>query len=341
MLNYALEARFECWLVNAQHIHNVPGRKTDVADAAWMCRLVEHGLVRPSFVPDPGFRVARQLTRARKAITDERTRHIQRLQAVLEDAGIKLSSVASNVIGVSGRKMLDALVAGERDPEVLAEMAVRQLRRKIPDLQEALEGRFDAHHAALLAESLRHIDSADESIGRLSDRICELLAPWSRQLALLDTIPGVDRISAEVILAEIGPDMTRFPTAAHLASWAGLCPGNNESGGRQRSGRTRKGSKWLRRTLTQSAHGAGLTKDTYLAAQFARLRSRRGPGKAAIAVAHSILVIAWHLLTRDEPYHDLGGDYFASRRNGDAYKTYLVRQLERLGHNVVLTATPA
>ena len=336
---YALEERFECWLVNAAHMHNVPGRKTDVADAAWICRLVEHGLVRPSFVPDPTFRVARMLTRSRKTVIDERTRHVQRLQAVLEDAGIKLSSVASNVLGVSGRKMLEALLAGERDPAVLADLSVRQLRRKIPELQEALEGRFEFHHAALITECLAHIDAADESIDRLSDRICELLAPWSSALVLLDTIPGVDRRTAEVVLAEVGPDMSRFPTASHLASWAGLCPGNNESAGKHRNGRTRKGSKWLRRGLVQSAHAAGLSHNNYLAAQYARLRGRRGPGKAAVAVAHSILVIAWHILTTGEPYRDLGADYFTERRGGDSYKRYLVGQLERLGHTVTLTAT--
>jgi transposase len=329
---YALEVGFECWLVNAQHMHNVPGRKTDVIDAAWICRLVEHGLVRPSFVPDPTFRVARQLTRSRKALVDERTRHVQRIHAVLEDAGIKLASVASDIMGVSGRRMLSALLGGERDPEALAELAVRQLRAKIPQLQEALEGRFDTHHAALLAEALAHIDAADESIGRLSDRVCALLAPWSAQLRLLDGIPGVNRTTAEVILAEIGPDMGRFPTAAHLASWAGMCPGNNESAGKHRSGRTRKGSKWLRRALVQSGHAAGLTKDTYLSAQYHRLQGRRGSKRAAVAVGHSILVIAWHLLSTGQEYRDLGGDYFTNRRNSDAYKNYLLRELARLGH---------
>lgn len=336
---YALEGRFECWLVNAQHLHNVPGRKTDVADAAWICRLVEHGLVRPSFVPEPAFRQARMLTRARKACVDERTRHVQRIQAVLEDAGIKLASVASDVMGVSGRDMLAALVGGERDPALLADLARRQLRAKIPALREALEGRFGQHHAVLVAESLGHVDATDESIGRLSDRVCEVLAPWSAQLALLETIPGVSRLTAEVVLAEVGPDMGRFPTAAHLASWAGLCPGNNESGGRRRSGRTRKGSKWLRRALVQAAHGAARTRGTYLAAQYGRLRARRGSGKAAVAVAHSILVICWHILSTGEPYRDLGADYFVNRRSGEAYKAHLVRQLERLGHQVTLTPT--
>lgn len=336
---YALEGAFECWLVNAQHMHNVPGRKTDVADAAWICRLVEHGLVRPSFVPEPTFRVARLLTRARRAQTEDRTRHIQRLQAVLEDAGIKLSSVATDVVGVSGRDMLEALVSGERDPAVLAEFARTRMRAKIPELCEALEGHFEAHHGALVAEELAHIDAANDSIERLNDRICELLAPWSPQLGLLDTIPGVDRATAEVIVAEVGPDVSRFPTPGHLASWAGLCPGNNQSGGRRRSGRTRKGNKALRRALVQAAHAAEHNRRSYLSAQYARLRARRGAGKAAVAVAHSILVIVWHVLNNHEPYRDLGPDYLADRRRGVAYTNYLVRQLERLGHSVTLTTT--
>ena len=230
--------------------------------------------------------------------------------------------------------MLAALVGGERNPGVLADLAVRQLRGKIPQLTEALEGRFDTHHAALLAEALAHIDAADESIARLSDRICALLAPWSAGLRLLDGIPGVNRTTAEVILAEIGPDMSRFPTPAHLASWAGMCPGNNESAGKHRSGRTRKGSKWLRRALVQSAQAAGLSHNTYLGAQFQRLRSRRGAKRAAVAVGHSILVIAWHLLTTGQEYRDLGADYFTNRRNSDAYKNYLLRELDRLGHTL-------
>jgi transposase len=280
---YLLEGEYECWLLNAQHLRNVPGRKTDVADAEWICRLLEHGLVRPSFVPPKPIRELRDLTRYRKAKIEERTREAQRLERVLQDAGIKLSSVASKVLGASGRAMLDALLAGTHDPELLAQLAKGKLRRKLPALREALVGRFTDHHALLVAQMLAQIDFLDESIATLSTRIEELCAPFSRTIELLDTIPGVDRRSAEVMLAEIGPDMSRFPTAGHLASWAGICPGNNESAGKHKSGKTRKGSKWLRGTLVESAKAAGRTKGTYLSAQYHRLRGRRGHSKATIA----------------------------------------------------------
>jgi transposase len=229
---YLLEDEVDCWLLNAQHLRNVPGRKTDVADAAWICQLVEHGLVRASFVPPRPIRELRDLTRYRKALIQERTRETQRLHKVLEDAGIKLSTVASRVLGVSGRAMLEALVAGTHDPAVLANLARGRLRAKLPALQEALEGRFQAHHRLLVAELLAHLDYLDEAIARLSSEVARVVAPFSPLLALLCTIPGVDRRTAEVILAEIGIDMGRFPSAAHLASWAGLCPGNNESAGK-------------------------------------------------------------------------------------------------------------
>jgi transposase len=241
---YLLEDDLECWLLNAQHLKNVPGRKTDVADAAWIAQLVEHGLVRPSFVPPRPIRELRELTRYRKALIYERTRETQRLHKVLEDAGIKLGCVASDVLGVSGRAMLEALVGGTTDPEVLAELARGQLRKKLPALREALQGRVARHHRLLVAELLAHLDYLEEAIGRLSGEVAEVIAPFSPLLELLMTIPGVDRPTAEVILAEIGTDMARFPTAGHLASWAGLCPGNNESAGKHFSGKTRKGSRW-------------------------------------------------------------------------------------------------
>jgi transposase len=338
---YLLEDAFEVWLLNAQHLKNVPGRKTDVADSVWICQLVEHGLVRPSFVPPKPIRELRDLTRYRKAVTAERTREVQRLHKVLEDAGIKLASVASDPLGVSGRAMLEALVQGTHDPQVLAELARGRLRAKLPALREALEGRFGAHHGLLVGEMLARIDQMDETIGRLSAEVARVAAPFSPLLALLMTIPGVSRRTAEVILAEIGSDMGRFPTAAHLASWAGVCPGNNESAGKHGSGRTRKGSKWLRVALVEAAHAAARTKSSYLAAQYARLRGRRGPKKAALAVAHSILVIAWHLLSRGEPYTDLGADYFVKRQAHQAYRDRLVRQLERMGHKVTLEPTAA
>ena len=286
---YMLEDDFELWLLNARHLKNVPGRKTDVKDAEWICQLVEHGLVRPSFVPPKEIRELRNLTRYRKAQIEERTREVQRLEKVLQDAGIKLSSVATRVLGASGRAMLDALVDGTTDPEVLAELARGRLRSKLPALRDALEGSFSSHHALMVGKILAHIDYLDESIGDLSAEIERVIAPFSEQVELLDAIPGVNRRTAETLIAEIGVDMSQFPTHRHLASWAGMCPGNEESAGKRRSGKTRKGSKWLRSALTESARAAARSKGTYLAAHYARLRGRRGSKKAAVAVGHSIL----------------------------------------------------
>ncbi len=333
---YLLEDDFELWLLNARHLNNVPGRKTDVKDAEWICQLVEHGLVRPSFVPPKEIRQLRNLTRYRKAQIEERTREVQRLEKVLQDAGIKLSSVATRVLGVSGRAMLDALISGTTNPEILAELARGRLRSKIPALREALEGRFHPHHALMVGRILSHIDYLDESIGELSAEIERVIAPFSEEVELLETIPGVKRRTAEVLIAEIGADMSRFPTHAHLASWAGMCPGNDESAGRRRSGKTRKGSKWLRGALTEAAHASSRSKETYLSAQYARLRGRRGPKKAAVAVGHSILVIAYHVLERKVPYEDLGEGHFQRRRCDQAQARRLVRQLEKLGHKVAL-----
>jgi len=341
--DWLLEDDVEVWLLNARHLRNVPGRKTDVADAAWICQLVEHGLVRPSFVPPKPIRELRDLTRYRKALVQERTREAQRLHLLVEDAGIKLSSVASDTLGVAGRLLLEALTHGTHDPEVLADLAKGQLRKKLPALREALQGRLGAHHALLLAEMLARIDHLDETICRLSQEVARRRAPFSPLLALLKTIPGVSTRVAEVLLAEIGTDMGRFPTAGHLASWAGLCPGTGESAGKHFSGQTRKGSRWLRMALVEAAKAASPTKGTYLAAQYARLKRRRGHKRATIAVAHAILVIAYYLLLleREEPYADLGADYFLDRRSSDAYKNRLVRQLERLGHKVTLEPADA
>lgn len=333
---YILEDEIECWLLNARHLRNVPGRKTDVADAAWICQLVEHGLVRPSFVPPPAIRDLRNLTRYRKAQIEERTREAQRLDKVLQDAGIKLSSVASDLMGVSGQAMLRALVAGERDPAALAELARGSLRKKLPALTEALLGRFRAHHALLVGEILAKLDYLDEAIGRLSDEIERVIDPFAAQVELLRTIPGIDRRLAEALIAEIGVDMSRFGSAARLSSWAGLCPGQHESAGRQRRGTTRKGSKWLRMHLTQAAKAASRTKDTYLSAQYARLRGRRGGARATIAVAHSILVAAFHILERGTPYEDLGGDWFIRRHSPERHARRLVHQIEALGFDVQL-----
>src|SRR3954451_22924659 len=305
---YLLEDDFECWLLNARHLKNVPGRKTDVKDAAWICQLVEHGLVRPSFVPPKEIRELRNLTRYRKTQIEERTREVQRLEKVLQDAGIKLSSVATRVLGASGRAMLEALVGGTTDPKVLADLAKGGLRKKIPALKEALEGRFSNHHAFMVGRILAHIDYLEESIADLSSQIERVIAPFSEQVELLETIPGVDRRTAETLIAEIGVDMSQFPSAGHLASWAGMCPGNNESGGKRRSGKTTKGSEWLRSALTEAAHAAARAKGSYLSARYAGIKGRRGSKKAAVAVGHSILVVAYHILKRKEPYEEEFGE---------------------------------
>jgi transposase len=335
------EAIDQVWVINARHMRNVPGRKTDVADACWGAQLIEHGLVRPSFIPPRPTREQRDLTRYRKSVIEERARETQRLHKVLEDAGVKLSSVASKVLTKSGREMIDALVAGQRDPAVLAEMAKGRLRSKIPELEDALAGRFNEHHGLLCRTMLARIDAADATINELTARIEELQRPHEAAVTLLVGIPGVSYRSAQVILAEIGTDMSRFPSAGHLSSWAGMCPGNNESAGKHRSGRTRYGSRWLRIALVEAAQAAGRSKNTYLAAHYARIRGRRGPGRAAMAVGHSILVIAWHLLSTGEPYDDLGGDYFDKRRTSPAHQRRLVAQLEAMGHKVTLEPAAA
>jgi len=338
---YLLEDDFTCWLLNAQHLRNVPGRKTDVADSAWIAQLVEHGLVRPSFVPPREIRQLRDLTRYRKAMIQERTREAQRLEKILQDAGIKLSSVASDILGVSGRAMVTALVEGTHDPEILASLARGALRKKLPALKDALEAHFRSHHAFIASEILAHIDYLDEAIERLSGEVEKVISPFAEQVALLDTIPGVNRRTAETLIAEIGADMGRFPTHRHLASWAGMCPGNNESAGKHRSGKTRKGSKWLRHALVESAGAAARTRGSYFSAQYARLKGRRGHKKAVIAVGHSILIVAYHVLERGQPYSELGEDYLLLRHSTEAYTNRLVRQLERLGHKVNLEPLPA
>lgn len=341
---YVLEERsFELKLVNAQHVKILPGRKSDVLDAEWLAELLEHGLLRASFVPPPAIRQLRDLTRYRKRLIQAHTSEGQRIEKTLEDAGIKLDSVASEILGVSGRAMLAALVAGERDPQVLAELAKGTLRKKIPQLRQALRGKFSEHHAMLIGLCLDHIAHLEGSITRLDERIdavfaasfSEAGAPFEQARDRLDTITGVGKRASECIIAEIGVDMSRFPTAAHLASWAGVCPGNNITGGKRGSGKTTHGDVWLIDILTQCAWAASHTRDTYLSAQFWRLARRIGKKKAAVAVGHSILVICWHLLTDDCDYDDLGGDYF-TRRNTDRQRDRLIAQLHNLGYRVTL-----
>jgi transposase len=334
---YVLEERgFGLLLVNARHVKLLPGRKTDVADAAWLAELLEHGLLRGSFVPPPAIRQLRDLTRYRKKLIQAHTAECQRVQKTLEDAGIKLDSVAADVLGVSGRAMLAALVAGERDPVVLAALAKGKLRKKLPQLRQALTGRFSDHHGLLVGLSLSHLEHLERAIARLDDRVDEVIAPFAVARDRLDTITGVGKRAAETIIAEIGADMGVFPTAGHLASWAGRCPGNNLTGGKRRSGTPTKGNRWLGEVLIECAWAAAHTRETYLAAQFWRLARRIGKKKAAGAVGHSILVIAWHLLSNDCDYHDLGGDWFARRADADRRKTHLVKQLQALGYSVTL-----
>jgi transposase len=335
-----LEGEFEVLVVNAQHIKAVPGRKTDVKDAEWIADLLQHGLLKASFIPPSEQRELRDLTRYRSTLIAERSRTANRLQKVLEDANIKLASVTTDVLGMSGRDMLAAILEGETDSLVLAQLARGRLREKHEQLVRALAGRVRAHHRFLIAEHLSHIDYLDEAIERVSEQIEEQMRPFE-ELARLDTIPGVSRRAAEVLLAEIGTDMSRFPTAGHLASWAGMCPGNNESAGKRISGRTRKGSPWLRQVLVEAAHGASHTKNSYLSAQYRRLAARRGRKKALIAAGHSILIMAYYVLVRKEDYRELGGNYFDERER-QAVERRLVRRLERLGYQVSLQpATPA
>lgn len=328
---WVLEDDFECWLLNARHMRNVPGRKTDVADAEWIARLVEHGLVRPSFVPPKPVRDLRDLTRFRRTQIEERTRVAQRLDKVLQDAGIKLSSVASDILGKSGRAMLEVLVEGSRNPQALAELAQGQLRKKIPDLQRALVGRFSDHHGLLVSEVLAHLDFLDESINRLSVQIDRVIAPFAWARERLITIPGVDKRSAEAILGEIGADMSRFPTPGHLASWAGMCPGQHESAGKSRKGDSRPANSWLQRHLATAAMAAARTKGSYLSAQYHRLAGRRGKKRARKAVGHSILVAIWHMLTHNVDYHDLGEDYFDRRNSAEHRARRKISELRSLG----------
>jgi transposase len=379
-----LEEQFELLLVNAQHIKAVPGRKTDIKDAEWIADLLQHGLLRASFVPPAPQRHLRELTRYRSTLLAERARLVNRLHKVLEDTNLKLTAVVTNIMGLSARDMLDALLQGETNPEVLAKLARGKLRKKREDLEQALVGRVDDHHRFLLTSLLTHIDFLDEQVADCNDKIeqfvstpsdekTELISsalddqqqeqaslastpvgteamlaqdrvpedgskmPLSYQqaIALLDSIPGINQRIAEIFIAEVGTDMQRFPTAGHLASWVGICPGNHQSAGKQIRGTTRKGDRWLRQALIEAAQGAMRTKDTYLSAQGRRLTHRRGKKRAVVAVAHTILIIAYHVLQRQQPYQDLGSNYFDERERS-AVERQSVRRLEQLGFKVTL-----
>jgi transposase len=333
---HLLEGRFtEILLVNAQHIKNVPGRKTDVKDCEWIAQLLQCGLLRGSFVPPAEIRQLRDLTRQRTQLVGDRARVANRIQKVLEDANIKLASVATDILGVSGRAMLNAMIAGESDPETLADLAKRRLRAKLPQLRQALLGKVTGHHRFLLRTLLEQVDSLERLIATYSERIEEEMAPFAQARDRLQTIPGVDQRTAESLIAELGINMDQFPSEGHLASWAGLCSGMNESAGKKRSSKTRKGSRWLRQTMVQSAWAASHTKKTYLAAQYRRLAPRRGRKRALIALAHTMLGIAYHVLKHGTVYTDLGPDYFERRDEGRLTR-HLVDRLERLGHKVVL-----
>jgi len=334
---FVLERRFECWLINAEHLHNVPGRKSDVIDSRWLCELLEFGLVRPSFVPPPEIRRLRDLTRLRSTQAEERTRAIQRLEKVLQDAGIKLTSVAAGTYSVSARAMLEALLGGVSDPACLAELAKGRLRAKIPQLQEALANRFDiAHHGVLVAGLLAHIDALDQAVAALDARIAA--ATDAELIERLSTIPGVKRHIAEVLIAECGVDMSVFGSAQRLVSWAAICPGTNQSGHRRRSGKTRRGNPWLRTALTQAARAAARSKNTYLASHYWQIRGRRGEAKAIGATRHDILIAYYHIVHERVPFRELGPDWLARRHSPEHRTRRLVKQLEALGHNVTLEA---
>jgi transposase len=330
---------FKLLVVNAQHIKAVPGRKTDVKDAEWIADLLRHGLLQGSRIPDRGQRELRELTRYRKSLIRERSNEVNRLQKVLEGANIKLSSVASDVVGRSGRMILRAIISGQTDPVLLANLAQGRLKDKIPQLRLALRGRIGLHQRQLLSIQLKHIDFIEEQIDELSREIERRMLPFKDPLERVATIPGVGKRTAEMVLAEMGTDMADFPSAAHLASWAGLCPGNNESAGKRKTGRTRRGSPWLREALTEAARAAARTKNTFLSSQYRRIAARRGSNRAAVAVAHTILVIIYHILkTANLKYQELGPQYQALRNNEAATKR-AVKQLTALGYKVTLEAT--
>lgn len=337
---YALERGFTVWLCNARHVKKLPGRKTDLTDAEWLADVAAHGMVRPSFVPPLPIRELRELTRYRKTQIDARAAEKQRLEKVLQDAGIKLTSVASKVLTQSGRSMIEALADGERDPARLAELAKGKMRPKVPALTEALAGHFGSHHAVACRRILAHLDFLNDTIGALTEQIDARTAAFEAVYTSLLPVPGFDRLTIDVIIAETGADMTRFPTAADLASWTGVCPGSYESAGNRRHVSTTAGNQWLRRALIESARAAARTKGSYFGAQYRQIARRRGPNKAAVAVAHSLIELVWHLLSTGEVFNDLGDDYFKTRQDPERQARRLLAQLEDLGYTVTVTAPP-
>ena len=335
-----LEARFEILLVNARHIKQVPGRKTDVKDCEWIGDLLRHGLLKASFIPGRPQRELRDLTRHRAQLTGEHTRVANRIQKILEDANIKLGSVATDVLGVSGRQIIQALLADQQSPQQMAELALGRLRKKKDALTAALQGNVTEHHQFMLRTLWDHLVYLETVIAAMTTRIEQQMRPFVEELELLDTIPGVDLIVAQDLIAEIGTDMNRFPSADHLASWGGLCPGNHESAGKRKSGRTPKANRWLKRSLSQASWAASHTKKTYLGAQFKQVAKRRGRKRAIIAVAHSILTISYYLLARHTAYLELGVDYF-DRLHPQRLRDYYVRRLQKLGYAVQLAESQA
>ena len=340
---YVLEGLFaEVWLCNAQHVKNVPGRKSDMSDAEWLADVVAHGMIRPSFVPPPEIRELRDLTRYRKTLVDERTREIQRLEKVLQDAGVKLTSVASGVWGASTRRMIEALIDGERDPQMLAGMALTRMRAKVDRLAEAMPGRFSAHHGFMCAQIISHIDFLDRTIADMSAQIAGHVAPFDPAVRVITSMPGIDTLTAEVIIAEIGTDMTRWPTAGHLCAWAGLAPASHESAGKHKPAGTRHGARWLRRALIEAAWAAIHTRDSYYQALYQRIARRRGSKKALVAVAHSMLATIWHLLSNGTTsYQDPGGDYFQRHHDPAREMKRLAQRIEALGYTITITPTAA
>jgi transposase len=337
-----LEGAFEILVVNPTVIKKLKN-KTDVADAEWIADLLRHGLLRGSFIPSAQQRILRDLTRYRTTLLDDRTREVNRLQKVLEDANLKLASVATDIMGVSGRAILAQLIEGHTDPTTLAELAKGRLRKKQALLEKALSGRLKPHHRFMLIQHLSHIDSLDELIAKLDAEVEEQIRPFQATVDRWDQLPGINQRGAQVIVAEAGADLKQFATAEHLASWAAMCPGNHQSGGKRKSGKTNKGNVWLRRALVEAAHGAARTKKSYFSSLYHRLAGRRGKKRANVAVGHSLLVTGYHMITKQKAYQDLGNNYF-DKRNKEAVKRRMVKRLEQLGYQVELkpaVETPA